>query len=223
MGKMSDVLTEQGREAPPILTSDVPVEMPDLPLRKTISTLPEFKAISDRVRAKILGVIQNQPATAKQIADRLKASPGAIGHHLHVLEEAGLAQVIARRITRGIVASYYTRTAKIFVYEFPPDVAGPIDGYTNILETARNEFIDAIASVSDDPFRTDGFPHARLSQEQAQYYQQRIADLIDEMIAEPADPEGKVYGLFTMMFQSPTYMQKTLAADKSLDHTKEQD
>src|SRR6266581_275959 len=108
----------------PVLPEDVPVTMPELPAKLVINTVQQFKAISDSLRSRILGIIQNQPATAKQIADRLGASPGAIGHHLHVLEAAGLAQVIARRIMRGIVANYYTRTARIFTYELPPEVAG---------------------------------------------------------------------------------------------------
>ena len=92
-----------------VLPEDVPVTMPELPPQLVINTLQQFKAISDPIRSRILGIIQNQPATARQIADRLGASPGAIGHHLHVLEAAGLAQVVARRIMRGIIANYYTR------------------------------------------------------------------------------------------------------------------
>src|SRR5436853_3272120 len=111
-------------DAIPVLPGNVPVTMPELPSRIPINTVQQFKAISDPIRSRILGIIQNQPATAKQIADRLGASPGAIGHHLHVLEAAGLAQIVARRITRGIVANYYTRTARIFVFQLPPELAG---------------------------------------------------------------------------------------------------
>src|SRR5256885_12587045 len=107
-----------------ILPEDVPVSMPELPPRLVINTVQQFKAISDPIRSRILGIIQNQPATAKQIADRLGASPGAIGHHLHVLEAAGLAKVVARRLVRGIVANYYTRTAKIFKYELSKKIKG---------------------------------------------------------------------------------------------------
>src|SRR5947207_14635560 len=120
-----------------ILPEDVPVTMPELPSQLVINTLQQFKAISDPIRSRILGIIQNQPATAKQIADRLGASPGAIGHHLHVLQAAGLAQVVARRITRGIVANYYTRTARIFAYELPPEVTGNVA--LDIITRARDE------------------------------------------------------------------------------------
>src|SRR6266852_9577188 len=108
----------------PVLPDDVPVIMPELPTRVMITTFEQFKAVSEPVRSRILGIIQNQPATARQIAQRLHATPGAIGHHLHVLEEAGLVKVVARRITRGIVASYYTRSARIFHYDLPPEVRG---------------------------------------------------------------------------------------------------
>src|SRR5689334_8143265 len=106
------------------LPEDVPVPMPELPLKLVINTVQQFKAVNDPIRMRILGIIQNRPATAKQIADQLEATPGTIGHHLHVLEAAGLAQVVARRIIRGIIANYYTRTARIFDFEFPPEVRG---------------------------------------------------------------------------------------------------
>src|SRR5579859_2731707 len=125
----------------PLLSDDVPVSMPDLPARLIISTEQQFKAISDMVRSRILGVIQYQPLTAKQIAQRLQATPGAIGHHLRVLEEAGLVQVVARRLTRGIVASYYTRAARIFFFDLPEDVSGHSLGIDEIAK-AHTEFVD---------------------------------------------------------------------------------
>src|SRR5712691_13510719 len=123
----------------PVLSGDVPVTMPELPVRLVINTVQQFKAINDPIRSRILGIIQNQPATAKQIADRLGATPGAIGHHLHVLEEAGLAQIVARRLVRGIVANYYTRTARIFKYNLPEEVTGNVDASLEIMAKAHDE------------------------------------------------------------------------------------
>src|SRR5215467_1805078 len=113
--------------------------MPELPTRFVINTMQQFKAISDPVRSRILGIIQNQPATAKQIADRLGASPGAIGHHLHVLEEAGLAKVVARRLVRGIVANYYTRTGRIFKYRLPREIGDHIPASLEIMNSVYDE------------------------------------------------------------------------------------
>lgn len=198
----------------PLLPGDVPVIMPDLPSRLTISTEQQFKAISDMVRSRILGIIQHQPLTAKQIALRLQATTGAIGHHLHVLEEAGLVKVVARRITRGIVASYYTRTARIYDYDLPPAVRGdhPIDRDT--FARFQAELMDSIISYGqEDTVRSDAFPRVRLSLEKAVEYQQRFNALIDEVIEEKPDPNGEVYGVFFSIFKSPPYMQVDVTPD----------
>ena len=84
----------------PLLPEDVPVTMPALPPTLIINTAQQYKAMGDPTRVKILAIIQQQPATAKQIADRLGIAPGTAGHHLQSLEAAGLAQVVARRLVR---------------------------------------------------------------------------------------------------------------------------
>jgi DNA-binding transcriptional ArsR family regulator len=191
----------------PVLPEDVPVTMPDLPARHVVNTLEAFKAISDPTRDRILSIIQNQPATAKQIAERLGATPGAIGHHLHVLEEAGLAQVVARRLVRGIVASYYTRTGRIFLFDLPKELVADESAMLHIMSKAREEMAEALSSIKDDPYSIDGFPHARLSPERARYYHERLEALLDEFENEPFDPDGEVYGMLGAMFKSPPYMQ----------------
>jgi DNA-binding transcriptional ArsR family regulator len=197
------------RDAIPVLPGDVPVVMPDLPLRRVISTEQELKAIGDRTRSRILGIIQNQPATAKQIADRLGATPGAIGYHLHILEAAGLAQIVARRITRGIVANYYTRTARIFAYDPPNEVISGSLFALDIFTTAREEFVEALASRADDPYCSNSFPHTRLAPERARIYHERLQALVNDILQEQPDPDGEVYGFFVSMFRAPDYLQST--------------
>lgn len=191
----------------PVLPDDVPVTMPALPVSLLITSFEQFKAISEPMRSRILGIIQNQPATAKQIADRLGATPGAIGHHLHVLEEAGLAKIVARRVVRGIVANYYTRTARIFTYNLPKDVTGNGEVSLDIMNKAHDERVEAEATVHDDLLRCDSFPHVRLSPERARYYSERLRALVDDVLNETPDADGKVYGIFVSMFISPPYMQ----------------
>src|SRR5258708_10407130 len=193
-------------ETLPIWPHDVPVTMPDLPIRMTISTEQQFKAISDMARSRIVGVIQYQPLTAKQIAQRLRATRGASGHHLRVLEEAGLVKVVARRITHGIVASYYTRSARLFEFDLPPEVRGSA-AKIDCAEKAHVELLDSTVSYEDDPLRCEAFPHVRLTLERAMEYQKRFFALIDEMVDETPDPNGEVYGVFFGIFKSPPYMQ----------------
>lgn len=209
----------------PALPDDVPVTMPELPPRLVIMTAGQFKAIAEPTRSRILGMIQNQPATAKQIADRLGIAPGAAGHHMQVLEAAGLAQVVAKRIIRGIIAKYYARTARIFSYDISPDVTGGISPSIEIMATAANEFAETVAEA-DAESRCGGisFPHARLSPECAKVYAARLEAIVEDLLHEPQDPTGEVYGLFTAMFRSPSYMQSAPPSppgDQATDNPRE--
>ncbi len=195
-------------ESEAVLPEDVPVRMPELPLKLVVNTAQQFKAIGEPLRWRILSIIQNQPATAKQIAQRLKVSHGTIGHHLQVLEEAGLARVAARRLVHGIVAKYYTRTARIFMFDLPREVTGDIEMGLQILTDARDEYAESLATMQEEAtFPCSSFPHARLSPERAQVYKERLDALIEDFLQEAPDPTGQVYGLLISMFKSPAYMQ----------------
>lgn len=200
----------------PILSDTVPVGMPVLPMQLSIHTEQQFKAISDSLRTRILGIVQHQPATARQIAERLGATPGAIGHHLKVLEEAGLVQVVARRLIRGIVASYYTRTARLFAYDLPPEVTGGRSVGLDFFNNARDEYL-AIMNDDDCGPSSMAFPHARLSQGRAKYYAERLEVFLNDLLAEPSDPDGDVYGIFFAMYRSPSYVQQVPPEDRTAD------
>ncbi len=198
-----------------ILAEDVPVPMPELPARLIVNTVQQFKAMGDTTRSRILGIIQLQPATAKQIADKLGIAPGTIGHHLQVLEAAGLAQIAARRLIHGIVAKYYTRTARIFVYDFPSEVSDSVSVALHFHSKVQDELAATLSEETDDKRDvtfpegrcSTAFPHARLSAARAEEYSKRISAIIDDLIQEQPDPDGQVYGFYTAMFVAPSYLQ----------------
>lgn len=181
--------------------------MPELPGQLVVDTDQQFKAIADPLRSKILGIIQTRPATAKQIADRLGEAPGTIGHHLQVLEKAGLAQIVAHRVVHGIVAKYYTRTARIFMFRFPREITGENPLAPDILQQAHDELMEATAAYGDDAPWKSGFPHVRISEARALAYQERLEALLDDLLNEPVDPHGRVYGLVVGIFLAPPYLQ----------------
>ena len=206
-------------DAETVLPESVPVTMPELPPRLSITTAKQFQAFSDPLRSRILGIIQNQPATAKQIAGQLGKPPSTVGHHLAVLEETGLAQVVARRLVHGIVAKYYTRTARIFNFELPPEVRGKRPISVDIMTHVRDELAEAIAErgeEDDDTVGSNGFPHSRMSPERARHYQERLNALMNDFIAEPFDPNGAVYGLGIAIFAAPSYIQHVPDTDSAV-------
>jgi DNA-binding transcriptional ArsR family regulator len=186
---------------------DGPVTMPTLPPTLALTTPQQVKAIADPLRARILGIIQHQPATAKQLADRLGVAPGSVGHHLQILEAAGLAQVVARRLVHGIVAKYYTRTARIFTFEVPPEVLGESSWDLELLAQAQAELAEALGTRGESACLSVGFPHMRLAPERARVYQERLEALVNVLISESPDPDGQVYGLSFLFFLASSTLQ----------------
>lgn len=189
-----------------ILVEDVPVIMPELPPTLRVYTAQQFKAIGDTTRSRILDIIKHEPLTASQLGKRLGMPPSTIGHHLQVLEAAGLAQIVALRLVRGIVAKYYTRTARLFLFDFPPEVTPIMENTLNFLTNASRELVDTLTTDEDADCKT-GFPHARISRERAAEFLKRLEELTYDFATEPPDPNGQVYGLCTAFFVSPPYLQ----------------
>lgn len=194
-------------ESGAVLPEDVSVVMPELPVQLKVNTVQQFKAMGDPLRWRILNIIQHHPYTAKQIADKLKASPGTIGHHLQVLETSGLAQVVARRMVHGIVAKYYTRTARIFLFDFPSEVTGNTSFSLKIMTDARDEMAETLETQGEDAMLSNGLPHMRLSPERARVYQERLEELLNDFLKETPDPDGQVYTFCLALFKAPSYLQ----------------
>jgi DNA-binding transcriptional ArsR family regulator len=57
--------------------------------------LAALKALSDRSRLRIVGLLADRPYAVEEIADALGLAPGTVAHHLKRLDDAGLVE--ARR------------------------------------------------------------------------------------------------------------------------------
>lgn len=182
--------------------------MPELPSSVEIRTLAQQRAVADPLRSRILGVLQNVPATAKQLAERLNSTPGAVGYHLKLLERLGLVQIVARRQVRGIVANYYARTGRILNFNAPMK-ANDLDR-ANILTTARDELAEMMAEDrpwADDEVHVMAYPHVQLSARKAAALGRRLDGLIADLIATPNEPGEPLYGVAIGLFRAPGYLQ----------------
>jgi DNA-binding transcriptional ArsR family regulator len=195
--------------------------MPDLPPSLTLQSAKQYKALGDPLRIRILALIQHQPRTAKQLADLLERPPGTIGHQLRVLEGAGLARVVARRLVKGIVAKYYARTAHIFLVETPEELRAMRSPADIRLQRARDELAESVAALGDEAYF--GYPdnpeffHVRLSPERARVYRDRLSELTTDLLHETPDPEGAVFAVSVAFFVAPPSLQVTAESEAPVD------
>src|SRR4029450_1464268 len=80
----------------------------------TIRGREQLHAIGDPTRWRILGRLLESPASIQQLAQALGAAKGTIGHHVRVLEAAGLIRLAETTRVRGVTEKRYLRGARQF-------------------------------------------------------------------------------------------------------------
>ena len=86
----------------------------------------QARAIEDPSRAKIIEILYHKSMNAEQIANQLKKSGHkkaltTIRHHLEILKEAGLIEIVKIEETRGAITKYYGTSTKLLGYNAPED------------------------------------------------------------------------------------------------------
>src|SRR6476659_1520657 len=135
----------------------------------------QVKALSHPLRNTILGLLHERAGTVSELASALERPKSTVAHHVKVLTEAGLVQVVKTRRVRAIEERFYGRTARMFYVSVERDADG---------EDMPRDFNDfeVAAGESADAFRDGklwGFiRHARISETQASDFWERMAELV---------------------------------------------
>ena len=173
--------------------------VPDYELEELIevSRPEQFRAVGDPLRQRIIGLLSERAATTSQLAEAFGESRGNVGHHLKILEGAGLVRVVRTRQVRAITEKYYGRTARAFKFvESRAGSAGPFLFYRQ----AMGEHADPKANPEH------GFPnfstlrHARVPAEQAERFAERVLELAEEFARLERVPGERVYGFVAGVF-----------------------
>jgi len=81
---------------------------------QTLQSFSAIKVLSDSRRLAILRLLMASPATLSQLGESLEMSPARVRHHLKILEDSGLVELVRTRAVRGFVEKYYQATAPAF-------------------------------------------------------------------------------------------------------------
>jgi len=165
---------------------------PDYELADRIAlTRPsQVKALGHPLRNTILGLLHERAATVTELSIALERPKSTVAHHVKVLTEAGLVQVVRTRRVRAIEERFYGRTARMFYVSVERSAEG---------EDMPRDFNDfeVAARESSDAFRDGklwGFiRHARISEAQAADFWERMAELVAEFDRLPRSGET-MYG-----------------------------
>ncbi|HVR13949.1 MAG TPA: winged helix-turn-helix domain-containing protein, partial [Gaiellaceae bacterium] len=160
----------------------------------------QLRALGDTLRARIVMMLRERAASTSELATVLEMPKGTVGHHLKVLESAGLIHVVRTRKVRALTEKYYGRVARLFVLK--SDEASPDDFRGGVLAAMllRQAADELIASGAQD---TSALLHVRLTPESGRRFERRLNRLVADVQAAD-DPDGTSHALAYSLFRAPT-------------------
>jgi DNA-binding transcriptional ArsR family regulator len=165
----------------------------DAPDVLVVSESSQLRALANDVRTAIISLLRERARSTQQLSRELSIPKGTVGHHLKVLENAGLVRIVRTRQVRAVTEKFYGRTARLFLF----DVEDPAEA--RVLGAAAMRRAAAELEASPDTVRF-GFPKARLSDGDVRRLERRLKRLTDDFIARETH-EGKPYALAVALFE----------------------
>ena len=160
-----------------------------------LKTAEQHRALFEATRLRIVDLLLERAATIKDLATALDRPKGTIGHHVNVLEDAGLIRVVRTEKVRAIEAKYYGRTARTYLIDDPRSVGFEL-APDYFISTAASEFT-AVEKGGVGHIST--LRYARIPDTRADEWVKRLADLATEFTAEQRGGET-TFGLLLAMY-----------------------
>ena len=162
----------------------------------------QYKALGNPTREEVMALLSERAATITQMAAAMGKPKGSVGYHVKVLEDVGLVRVVRTNKVRAMTEKYYGRTARTVILGKAHE-----DDPFFMLDAVRREA--AFADEEALPMFT--MRRARISQEQAVAFTERVLELAEEFLAQPRAGD-RVFGLIAGVY--PTALS---ALDETAD------
>jgi DNA-binding transcriptional ArsR family regulator len=170
----------------------------------TIRGREQLHAIGDPTRWRILGRLLDGPASIQELAGALSVAKGTIGHHVRVLEGAGLIRLAETQKVRGVVEKRYLRVARQF--RLPETEEEGADAETSTLPI-RSALAEARPSRGKSDPSTSFVVRARMPAARAKRFSDLIKQIADEF-ADGAPGTGETFG-FVGAIYTPDWAEET--------------
>jgi DNA-binding transcriptional ArsR family regulator len=167
---------------PPVLDYEAPEVL-------VVRERDKIRALADDLRAKIVVLLRERARSTTELATELGLPKGTVGHHMKVLEKAGLIRVVRTRKVRALTEKYYGRTARLFVVETEDE-----DMARSFAAAGLRQAADEVRAAGPDEIATFGLVHARLDEVDARRLLRRLEKVVDDFRARET-PAGEPFGM----------------------------
>ena len=158
----------------------------------------QLRALGDDLRAKIVVMLRERAASTTELADKLGLPKGTVGHHVKVLEKAGLIRVVRTRKVRALTERYYGRTARLFLFKSSDDADG--EGVRDVAAASLRTAAEEMLPSADDDRTSFAVLRTRLTPADATRFVRKLEKLQREYLAAD-NPEGEPFGIALALFR----------------------
>ena len=166
-----------------------------------VENLETLRILTDPLRMEILQILDTEPQSINQVAEKLGLSASRLYYHFKILEEHGLISVVQTRMINNLVEKFYWLTAEDIdfdksLFEFSSET-----GQENVerlvlsyLESTRMDMMRSIQARKSKlvngakPIPRDMIivsSKKRIKDETYQMFIQRLKDLLEEFSTLP--------------------------------------
>jgi DNA-binding transcriptional ArsR family regulator len=158
----------------------------------------QLRALGDDLRAKLVVLLRERAASTSELAEKLGLPKGTVGHHVKVLEKAGLIRVVRTRKVRAVTERYYGRTARLFLFKSSDDAGS--EGVRDVAAASLRTVAEEMLPSADDDRATFAVLRVRLTDADALRFERRLEKLYREF-RDADDPSGDPYGLVAALYR----------------------
>lgn len=159
----------------------------------------QLHALGDSTRWRILGRLLDGPASVQELARALGVAKGTIGHHVRVLDAAGLVRVVEEQRVRGVVQKRYARVARQYRLR-EGEASGPATRDARFSHLPLRQALgEARAERGGDDPSSAIVVRARMPAARARRFARLIEQLAAEF-AEGAPGEGEAFGFVAAVY-----------------------
>lgn len=159
-----------------------------------VSEPEQLRALADDLRAGIVTLLRSRARSTQELARELGIPKGTVGHHLKVLERAGLVRIVRTRQVRAVTEKFYGRSARLFLFAAEDPTDERAVGASLFRHAARE--MDASSHVA-----TFGQAVARLEPEDLARLEKRLQRLMSDFGAADS-PGGVPYRMTAAIHQA---------------------
>ena len=116
----------------------------------------QFRALEDPIRGKIVQLLYKKKLNVEQINRRLKKfgfkkAVTTIRHHVEILKNSGLVEIVKIEESRGAITKYYGSSTKLLDFTLPSDFD---KNYSNLISKTSLKLNKLVSPISKNFSKT---------------------------------------------------------------------